>query len=205
MALAGSVVVSAAEPAASREDLLALIAVLREQNVVLAQWCADLEEQNGRLTARVAELERRLSRDSNNSSKPPSSDAFGRLLDTVVKPKPTRKRGRQPGAPRAGLAMVEAPDRVEDHRPSACGDCGETLAEGASQGFTRRQVTDIPLVTVQVTEHRLHKVRCDCGHTTTAPAPGQLAGAPPSYGPNLRALAGTCWCSSTCLSSVPPS
>jgi hypothetical protein len=54
--------VSADEPAASREDLLALIAVLREQNVALAQRCADLEERNERLTARVAELERPLPR-----------------------------------------------------------------------------------------------------------------------------------------------
>jgi transposase len=69
---------SAAEPAASREDLLALIAVLREQNVTLAERSALLEEQNAalaercdrlegenkRLTARVAELERRLNRNA---------------------------------------------------------------------------------------------------------------------------------------------
>ncbi|PYC77122.1 hypothetical protein C7C46_19975 [Streptomyces tateyamensis] len=165
-----------------------LIGLLREQNSALVERCAQLEEQNARLTARVAELERRLSRDSGNSSKPPSSDAFGRPAENP-RPKAARKRGRQPGAPGAGLGMVERPDRVEDHRPKACGGCGERLAGAESAGFARRQVHDIPLVTVQVTEHRLHKVRCDCGHTTTAPAPEQLAGAPASYGPNLRALA----------------
>jgi zinc-finger binding domain of transposase IS66 len=87
-----------------------------------------------------------------------------------VKPKATRRRGRQPGVSGAGLAMAETPDPVEDHRPSVCGDCGETLSGAAPQGFTRRQVADIPLVTVQITEHRLHKVRCDCGQVTTAPA-----------------------------------
>ena len=181
---------AAAEPAASREDLLTLIAVLREQNVVLAERCAGLEEQNERLTARVAELERRLDRNSKNSNLPPSQDVFGLPRDeTAAKPKPAGKRGKRKGAPGAGLAMVESPDRVQDHRPGACSDCGETLGDALSVGFARRQVSDVPLVTVQVTEHRLHKVRCDCGHVTAAEVPDLLAGSPTSYGPNLRALA----------------
>jgi transposase len=181
---------AAAEPVASCEDLLTLIAVLREQNVVLAERCAGLEEQNERLTARVAELERRLDRNSKNSNFPPSQDVFGLPRDeTAAKPKPVGKRGKRKGAPGAGLAMVENPDRVEDHRPGACSDCGEALGDALSVGFARRQVSDVPLVTVQVTEHRLHKVRCDCGHVTAADAPGLLAGSPTSYGPNLRALA----------------
>lgn len=181
---------AAAEPAASREDLPTLIAVLREQNVVLAERCAGLEEQNERLTARVAELERRLDRNSKNSNFPPSQDVFGLPRDeTAAKPKPVGKRGKRKGAPGAGLATVENPDRVEDHRPGACPACGEGLGDALSVGFARRQVSDVPLVTVQVTEHRLHKVRCDCGHVTAADAPDLLAGSPTSYGPNLRALA----------------
>jgi transposase len=151
---------AAAEPAASREDLLTLIAVLREQNVVLAERCAGLEEQNERLTARVAELERRLDRNSKNSNFPPSQDVFGLSKDetTAAKPKLAGKRGKRKGAPGAGLAMVEEPHRVRDHRPDACRDCGEDLRGVPSAGFVRRQVSDVPLVTVQVTEHRLHKV-----------------------------------------------
>jgi hypothetical protein len=40
------IVPAVAEPAASREDLLALIAVLREQNVVLAERCAGVGADN---------------------------------------------------------------------------------------------------------------------------------------------------------------
>jgi transposase len=182
---------AAAEPAASREDLLTLIAVLREQNVVLAERCAGLEEQNERLTARVAELERRLDRNSKNSNFPPSQDVFGlpKAEADAAKPKDAARRGKRKGAPGAGLAMVETPDCVQDHRPDACGGCGEGLRGAPSAGFARRQVSDVPLVTVQVTEHRLHRVRCDCGHLTTADAPEPVAGSPTSYGPNLRALA----------------
>ncbi|MEZ0096342.1 IS66 family transposase [Streptacidiphilus sp. EB129] len=203
---------AAAEPAASREDLLALIAVLREQNVALAQQCALTEERNAllekraalledknaqlaaaneRLAKRVAQLERRLGRNSGNSNFPPSQDVFGLPADgkPEAKPKNETRRGKRRGAPGAGLGMVERPDKVRNHRPGACGDCGTGLRGVPSVGFARRQVHDIPLVTVKVTEHRLHKVRCDCGHTTTAEAPEGLAGSPASYGPNLRALA----------------
>lgn len=51
------------------------------------------------------------------------------------------------------------------------------------------QVTDIPPVTATVTEHRMHRVCCGCGLTSTAPAPPEAAGgASRVYGPNLRAL-----------------
>jgi hypothetical protein len=99
---------AAAEPAASREDLLTLIAVLREQNVVLAGRCAGLEEQNEhmvvaneQLTARVAELERRLDRNSKSSNFPPSQDVFSLRKDEsgAAKPKPAVRRGKRKGAP----------------------------------------------------------------------------------------------------------
>lgn len=166
---------------ASCEDLLALIGLLQRQNEELAA-------ANERLTARVAELERRLGRNSGNSSMPPSSDTFGRP-EKKAQAKSGRKRGRQPGAGGSGLSMTEKPDTTEDHVPAACRDCGEVLDKNDSIGFERRQVRDIPLSTVTVTEHRAHRCRCVCGAVTAEPMPGQIAGSPSSYGPNLRALA----------------
>lgn len=195
---------SPALESASREDLLTMIGLLRRQVevaeagaaaaearcLVLAGQNAALAAANERLTARVAELERRLNRDSGNSSLPPSSDTFDRPgrkdKDTT---QARRKRGRQPGAPGTGLAMVDRPDWIRNHRPKACGGCGEQLTGLASEGYARRQVHDIPQVTVEVTEHRLHKVRCGGGRVTGAKAPDDVAGSPASYGPNLRALA----------------
>ncbi|MEV6866662.1 transposase, partial [Streptosporangium subroseum] len=71
--------------------------------------------------------------------------------------------------------------------PSGALDAGLELADSA--GFERRQVWDIPLVSVTVTEHRAHRCRCACGTRTRAMMPGQVAGSPTSYGPNLRAPA----------------
>lgn len=86
--------------------------------------------------------------------------------------------------------MAVVPDEVEDHLPAACGGCGQGLSVTDSVGYARRQVRDVPLVTVTVTEHRAHRCRCGrCGRVTAALMPAQVAGAPSSYGPNLRAPA----------------
>jgi transposase len=186
---------SSALESASREDLLALIGLLQRQ-VAAAEaraeaaeaQAAELAVANERLTARVAELERRLGRNSGNSSMPPSSDAFGRP-EKKPRPKSGRRRGRQPGTGGSGLVMTEKPDATEDHVPAACTGCGSTLDQGDSVGFERRQVRDIPLSTVKITEHRAHRCRCACGTVTAQAMPGHIAGSPSSYGPNLRALA----------------
>lgn len=167
----------------SREDLLTLIAMQQRQ---IEELKATVAEQ----AVRIAELERRVGRNSGNSSMPPSSDVFTKPARPAAA-KTTRRRGRQPGAPGGGLALVEHPDRVEDAFPDACAGCQApfpALAKADSLGFTRRQRTDVPPVTAQVIETRFHTVACSCGTRTAALVP---AGVPdtPTYGPNLQALA----------------
>lgn len=165
-----------------------MIGLLQRQVEAAEAQAAELAAANERLTARVAELERRLARNSSNSSMPPSTDVFGRP-EKKTTPKSGRKRGRQPGAGGSGLSMVADPDVVEEHLPTACSGCGGGLGPGDSVGFERRQVRDIPLTTVTVTEHRAHRCRCACGTVTAESMPGPVAGSPSSYGPNLRTLA----------------
>ncbi|WP_419197585.1 hypothetical protein [Microbispora hainanensis] len=53
------------------------------------------------------------------------------------------------------------------------------MSAGGSVDYSRRQVRDIPLVTVTVTEHRAHRCRCrGCGRLTSADMPVGVAGAP---------------------------
>ncbi|MBO3753070.1 hypothetical protein J5X84_44120 [Streptosporangiaceae bacterium NEAU-GS5] len=69
----------------SYDELAALVVrqmatIEAQRQIIEAQrgTIAQLEETVDRLTARVAELERRLGRNSGNSSMPPSSDTFAR-------------------------------------------------------------------------------------------------------------------------------
>lgn len=172
----------------SYDELAALVV---EQARVIAELQAEnerLRADDERLSARVAELERRLGRNSGNSSLPPSSDTFVRP-EKKAAPRSGRRRGGQPGSAGGGLAMVERPDVIDDHLPARCTGCGAGLGLAGSAGYERRQVWDIPLVSVSVTEHRAHRCRCACGTTTRAVMPVSVAGSPTSYGPNLRALA----------------
>jgi hypothetical protein len=71
------------------------------------------------LTAKVAELEGRLSLNSRNSSKPPSTDGMSK-----PKPKSQRQPGQHPTGGQTGhsghtLKKAAQPDHTETHRPPA--------------------------------------------------------------------------------------
>src|SRR6478752_8878066 len=93
---------SEAEP--SREELIALVAALR---------------------AHIAELERRLSLNSSNSGKPPSSDGLKKPVRVSSLREPSGKKpGGQKGHPGETLCRTETPAAIIDHYPPACADCG---------------------------------------------------------------------------------
>jgi transposase len=149
------------------------------------------------LAVRVAELEKRVGRNSGNSNMPPSTDVFGRPKDDKsaggegrgVAGKP--RRGKRRGAEGRGLALVADPDVVKDVFPQACGGCAMPFAglSGThSRGYVRRQCTDIAPTSATVTETRWHTVGCGCGAETSAPVAAGVADAP-CYGPGLAALA----------------
>src|SRR6266540_5709103 len=170
-----------------------VIGQLREANARLVAANAEQAGLIATLTARVAELERRLGKDSSNSSKPPSSDGLGK----PPAPSPRRRGGggggrapgKQPGAPGAHLAQVDDPDEVVVHRPQRCDGCGGDLTLAPVTGVEARQVFDLPQVRLWVCEHRAERRQCACGQVTAGVFPEQ-ARAAACYGPGVRGLAG---------------
>src|SRR5918994_899449 len=69
------------------------------------------------LTARVAELERRLAGNSRNSSRPPSADGPQVPPREPGRRGSGRRPGKQPGSPGSTLALVDDPDEVVEHLP----------------------------------------------------------------------------------------
>lgn len=173
-----------------------MLARLEQQLTQAQELAAGQAARIAALEEEVGRLRRRLSRNSGNSSMPPSSDGVlpgASLPEPKPKPKPAvRRRGGQPGAPGAALSWATTPDHVVDHRPvGRCAGCGVDLAAAADAGVVRAcQVTDVPLLTTTVVEHRMHAVVCRCGARTGADPPAEAAAdAACVYGPNLRALA----------------
>ena len=140
------------------------------------------------LSARVAELEARLAKNSQNSSKPPSSDAFVKPPPRSLRGRSGRRPGKQPGDPGSRLEQRSDPDRIVVHAPSACASCGHDLGQAPVVGEQVRQVFDLPPIRLVATEHRVQQRACGgCARITTAPFPAD-ATAPACYGPSVAAL-----------------
>ena len=140
-----------------------------------------------RLNARIEELEARLNTNSRNSSKPPSSDGLAKPAPKSLRRKSGRKPGGQAGHPGSTLAQVTDPDEVIRHEPGACGGCGAGLTAAPQVGVERRQVFDLPPVTVRVTEHQVVTRWCRCGQVSRGVAPDGV-NAPVQYGSRITAI-----------------
>jgi transposase len=155
----------------------------------LAALVVALQARIAEQDARIAELERQLAASSRNSSKPPSADGLDKPAPKSLRGRSGRKPGGQPGREGRTLRQVAVPDEVVVHEPGACAGCGADLSTGdRPAGVIRRQVFDIPTITVRVVEHRLIARRCVCGALTRAAAPAGVT-APVQYGPHAAAIA----------------
>lgn len=156
---------------------------------VLAALVVSLRGELAQAQERIAELEERLRQTSRNSSVPPSADGLAKPppRSRSLRKKSGRKPGGQEGHPGQTLAQAAKADREERHEPGWCSRCGAGLAGRPVTGIERRQVFDLPPVTVQVTEHQLIERECGCGQRTRGAAP-EGAEAPVQYGPRIAAV-----------------
>jgi transposase len=146
-----------------------------------------LEDRVARQDEWIAQLERKLSRSSRNSSAPPSSDPPS--APSRSKDPSGRKRGAQDGHEGHGRPLLPAwaVDDVVEHRPARC-RCGYVFA-GSERSVgepARHQVEELPPINVRVIEHRSRRVCCpECGRRTRAALPDEVASS--SFGPRLEA------------------
>jgi transposase len=148
-----------------------------------------LQKQVAELQREVQRLRDQISKNSHNSSKPPSSDGLKKPAPKSLRPRGKRKPGGQRGHPGSTLTMVEHPDHTLLYRVDHCERCGRPLNDEAPSGLEKRQVFDIPPIQLEVTEHRAEIKPCpQCGHLNKAAFPEHLK-APVQYGPRLKAIA----------------
>jgi transposase len=151
---------------------------------------------------RLKRLEEQARQDSRTSSKPPSMDppktraqrraeARAKAKELMRREGERRKAGGQPGHRGAGrgLRPEDQVDEIVDHYPDACGGCGHRFDDEQRRPagwFGRHQVAELPPISVLVTEHRTHQLRCwHCRARTSARLPELIAASP--FGPRLQA------------------
>jgi transposase len=140
-----------------------------------------LEQEN-------TELRARLSQNSGNSSRPPSSDGYRKrsytdiLQDGVAK----KKRGGQVGHKGSTLHQVSHPDFIIEHKPEEC-IYGHHFGSASEYELSeKRQVFEIPPPKIDVYEHRIYRIQCPvCEKTHKAEFPPEVT-SPAQYGNRMK-------------------
>lgn len=145
------------------------------------------EQRLAQKDLRIKELEDQLSKNSQNSSKPPSSDTpYDKPAPKSRREKTGKSVGGQKGHRGSNLKMTATPDEYVHHQVTTCTYCGADLTDTPSEKTIRRQVYDIPLLSVRVTEHRSQVKVCPCGCQSTNFPAGVSHYV--QYGPRLKGL-----------------
>jgi transposase len=182
-------------------ELEALNARLRQaaadRDALAAAQLAVRDARIDALAAQVAELQRRLGKDSGSSSKPPSSDSpyTKKPKDRSLRGRSGRKPGKQPGAESSTLEQSDHPDKTVLCGPAACGCCGHDLTEVPASVAQKRQVFEAaPPPPPEVTEYQvLVKVCPECEAVSIGLAPAGVTGRV-QYGPRAHAVAALAVC-----------
>ena len=163
-----------------KENLISIILTLQQQ-------IQQLQETVAEQGAELQSLRDQVTKNSQNSGKPPSSDGLKKPRN--LRQKTGRKQGGQKDHPGHTLKMVQQPDHVEVHAVATCGHCSTDLRSIEPCGHERRQVFDIPPVRLEVTEHQAEiKVCPGCGFQTKGSFPPAI-NHPVQYGSRLKAQA----------------
>jgi len=168
----------------------------------LAASVERLSAQTVLLQERVRRLEEQSRQSSRTGSKPPSQDppktrqqrraeARAKAKELLSGDAQRQGAGGQPGHEGAGrpLADEDQVNEFVDHYPDSCRGCGYEFGEDEkvpSRRPGRRQVAELPPITVLISEHRSHRLRCPCcKKKTTGEFPAAVAVSP--FGPRLHA------------------
>jgi len=154
------------------------------QAVIVTLW-----QEIPTLKAQVEKLQERVNKNSQNSSKPPSSDPPQKR--SYPKPEPSgEKKGGRKGHHGHGrkLKGAEEVSKIVKSLPTVCTECG-TLLLGEDPHPERHQVNEVPKTKSVIVEYQRHTLDCVvCGAHNRAEWPKEMPKG--SFGERLQGLIG---------------
>lgn len=165
------------------------IETLKQQIKEQAETIEELNKIINNLKQTIKELTEKLSKNSRNSSKPPSSDGLNKPSPKSLRKPSGKKPGGQKGHSGTTLDIMADPDEVIRHIPLACCNCpSKDGCISHARICETRQVIDA-VVDVKVTEHQTFSIDCPMhGVIQKGQFPDSVKAAI-QYGENLQALA----------------
>ena len=156
------------------------------------------------LRAENAELKRRLGLDSQLVEAAVDGFPVRQARAQVVAPQERPQAGRATWGIRGStLAQVADPNERVAAPARPVRRLRQRFGGRTEVGMEKRQVFDLPPMTVEVTEHQLIARRCACGATTCGTAP-QGVSAPVQYGPRITAIVLYLYVGQFCRRNAPP-
>ena len=167
----------------SLSEIVERLSIIENELLKVQSENSILRAENTHLRVKVLELESRLSSNSSNSSKPPSSDGYQKKPAFPKKVK--GKKGGQKGHKGNTLQQVSDPDKIVKCLPNKC-SCGHAFYQDEFRIAEKRQVFDLPQPKLEVTEYQIHKADCPvCGLSNKGSAPENIK-APTQYGNGVK-------------------
>ena len=169
----------------TREEILAIYEAGPD---VVVELFMKQEQMLQSLRERIEKLEAQLGKNSQNSSKPPSSDGLKRK-NRSLRTRSGRKPGGQEGHKGSTLSFCEKPTEVKDCPAKECSHCGHDLSSQEALIYEKRQIFEWPEVHLKVTEYRSEIKACPVCHAETKGKFPEEVKQAVQYGSHLKGLA----------------
>ena len=158
------------------DELIKILSAKDQENEKLTDEVAALRDQRDKFKAM-------LSKDSGNSSKPPSTDGFRKAKASSLRQKSGKKPGGQLGHPGHTIQFFQNPSKIIEKRPKTICSCGGVVQCGDE--YTPKQVVDIKVVVDVV---GVYSGQCECCSKVYYGEFSEEFINPVQYGSNVKTL-----------------
>ena len=161
---------------------------LTEQVEQLTYLVKELREQLAAAHAKIAELEERINKNSQNSSRPPSTDGYNKPSPKSLRKPSGKKQGGQSGHKGTTLHIDKEPTETISHMPEKCAECPkQTKCRKRACVAETRYVADA-VVDITLTAHESLEIECPRSKVCLRGSFPAGVNAPIQYGDKLNAL-----------------